>query len=156
MHLYRDLCILQLKFCSCKTLSARPKRMGFIRPLRQHVKQIWGMSVLPYTTKAYRCCQCSWLCVMQMCVAYGPPLPLDEQLHWLPQLQVLCPLHVLPVGWLSILGRALHLSSAQSTCWVGLSTALHNPVCCCTSQTRLTVCDLVLFFTSELCHVIPV
>lgn len=50
--------------------------------------------------------QCWYVCLcVQMCATNGPPLPLDAQLYWLPQLSLLCAVYHLPMGGISVLGK---------------------------------------------------
>jgi len=71
-----------------------------------------------------------------MCIADGPSLPLDEQLHWLPQLPLFRVVHLLSLGWISVLckltGRLCSLACAP------LALLSHVHVAVCASLALLT------------------
>ncbi len=62
---------------------------------------------------------------MQMCIADGPSLPLDEHLHRLSQLSLLCVVYLLSLGWISILCK--FTSSTVFTCLCSSGFASSSP-----------------------------
>lgn len=69
---------------------------------------------------------CAWHLHVHVHPADGSSLPLDEQLRCLPQLQVLCTLQNILVGWLSILCElSFNTSSSYNSC-------IYSKTCLCT------------------------
>lgn len=97
---------------------------------------------------------------MQMCIADGPSLPLDEQLHRLPQLPLLHVVHLLSLGWISVLCKLTSSTLFACLCSFGFASSCpcfsmcFSDVMLCSAICTLNSTSLFCAHTDHCKHVV--